>query len=93
MVLRGGDRRPPFGTLGVQRLRSTWQRGSCAFCCSEGREYLRSGDLEVFALEHRGQDENLEKFEEQGFQGRTESFLEKIFNFGAGNWFVQESPS
>ncbi len=43
VVPRGGDRRPPFGTLGAQRLRSTWQRGSCAFCCSEGREYLRSG--------------------------------------------------
>jgi len=43
VVHRGGDRRPPFGTLGAQRLRSTWQRGSCAFCCSEGREYLRSG--------------------------------------------------
>ncbi len=87
MVPRGGDRRPPFATLGAQRLRSTWQRGSCAFCCSEGREYVRSGGLEVFALEHRGKDENLEKVEEKskGSQEERNLFLNLKKNFGAGN--------
>ncbi len=41
--------------------------------------YLRSGGLEVFALEHRGKDENLEKFEEKSKGSQKERNLFKKF--------------
>jgi hypothetical protein len=43
--------------------------------------------LEVFALEHRGKDENLEKVEEKskGSQEERNLFLNLKKNFGAGN--------
>ncbi len=41
--------------------------------------YLRSGGLEVFALEHRGKDENLDKFEEKSKRSQKERNLFKKF--------------